>query len=130
MGLRVNRRIKICKGLHLNVGKNGVSTSMNVGNLTYNSKGRVSVKTGIKGVSYSTVLKNQNKSIPVPRKTFNERIEDMEKFNSKVADANEKIQEVKSNRVNKNIEQWEAIGRKVKFLKPLANLMIKINNKL
>lgn len=51
MGLRVRKSIKIGKHLKLNVGKNGVSTSIKVGNVTHNSKRGTTVNLG-HGVSY------------------------------------------------------------------------------
>ena len=56
MGLRVHKRIKIAKGVHLNVGKKGMSVSAKVGNTTLNSKGRVTTRLA-PGISYSTNLK-------------------------------------------------------------------------
>ena len=38
MGIRVNRRIKIAKGLSLNVSKSGISASAKVGRVTVNSR--------------------------------------------------------------------------------------------
>lgn len=135
MGFKYNRRIKICKGLTLNVGKKGISTSVKVGKVTYNSKGRLSVKTGIKGLSYSTNLKSdKNKQVVAEsKKTFEEKCNDfnnkVENFNTKVNATNEKMAKVGQNKVNENIEQWESIGNKLPFLKGLCNFMIKINKK-
>lgn len=62
MGFRVNKRIKLCKGVTLNVGKKGISTSVKVGNTTINSKGRVTTRIA-PGVSYTTNLNtNKNKA--------------------------------------------------------------------
>ena len=61
MGLRINKRIKICKGLYLNVGKKGISTSAKIGNMTFNSKGTVSASIPGTGISYRANLKSSNK---------------------------------------------------------------------
>ncbi len=50
MGIRVNRRIKIAKGLSLNVSKSGVSASAKVGKVTVNSRRGVTANVA-KGVS-------------------------------------------------------------------------------
>ena len=61
MGFRVRGRIKICKGLYINVGKKGItSVSAKVGGTTINAnaKGRVKATSRVcKGVSYETTLK-------------------------------------------------------------------------
>lgn len=62
MGLRVNKRIKIAKGMTLNVGKRGMSVSAKVGNTTINSKGRVTTRIS-PGVRYTTNLKSKNSSM-------------------------------------------------------------------
>ena len=59
MGFRVNKRIKICKGVHVNIGKKGLSTSVKVGNTTINSRGRVSTRIA-PGISYTTNLNSSN----------------------------------------------------------------------
>lgn len=59
MGLRVNKRIRIAKGLSLNVGKKGLSISAKVGNTTINSRGRVTTRLA-PGISYSTKLGSSN----------------------------------------------------------------------
>lgn len=61
MGLRFNKRIKIAKGLYVNVGKKGISTSVKVGNVTYNSRGRVTASIPGTGISYSKSLKAKEK---------------------------------------------------------------------
>lgn len=61
MGFRVNKRIRIAKGISLNVGKKGVSVSAKVGNTTINSRGRVTTRIA-PGVSYSTNLKSSQRS--------------------------------------------------------------------
>ena len=50
MGIRVNRRIKIAKGLSLNISKSGISTSAKVGRVTVNSRRGATVRVA-KGVS-------------------------------------------------------------------------------
>ena len=61
MGFRVRGRIKVCKGVYINVGKKGItSVSGKVGGATINvnRKGRVKATTKVcKGVSYETTLK-------------------------------------------------------------------------
>ena len=61
MGFRVRGRIKVCKGVYINVGKKGItSVSAKVGGTTINKnrKGRVKATTRVcKGVSYETTLK-------------------------------------------------------------------------
>lgn len=67
MGFRVRGRIKICKGLYINVGKNGItSVSAKIGGTTINTnrKGRVKATSKVcKGVSYETTLRQPNKQI-------------------------------------------------------------------
>ena len=61
MGFQVNKRVKLCKGVSLNIGKKGISTSVKVGNTTINSKGRVTTRIA-PGVSYTTNLKAKSKA--------------------------------------------------------------------
>lgn len=72
MGFRVRGRIKVCKGVYINVGKKGItSVSAKVGGTTINRnrKGRVKATTRVcKGVSYETTLK-QGKRTQSTRKT-------------------------------------------------------------
>lgn len=72
MGFRVRGRIKVCKGVYINVGKKGItSVSAKVGGTTINRnrKGRVKATTRVcKGVSYETTLK-QGKRTQATRKT-------------------------------------------------------------
>ena len=72
MGFRVNKRIQICKGVTLNVGKKGISTSVKIGNTTINSKGRVSTRIA-PGISYTTNLKGGKKQTEKNKPTFEER---------------------------------------------------------
>lgn len=58
MGFRVRKRIKICKGLYINVSKTGISTSAKVGNVTFNSRGRMTASLPGTGISYSSNLKS------------------------------------------------------------------------
>lgn len=62
MGLRVRKRIKIAKGLYINLGKNGVSSmSTKVGNVTFNSKGRATASIPGTGISYSTTSSSHHR---------------------------------------------------------------------
>ncbi|MBQ4164032.1 MAG: DUF4236 domain-containing protein [Turicibacter sp.] len=62
MGLRFRKRVKLCKGVYLNFGKKGMSTSFKIGNTTINSKGRVTTSIPGTGLSYVTNLKKKSKS--------------------------------------------------------------------
>lgn len=72
MGFRVRGRIKVCKGVYINVGKKGItSVSAKVGRTTINRnrKGRVKATTRVcKGVSYESTLK-QGKRTQTTRKS-------------------------------------------------------------
>ena len=61
MGFRVRKSIKICKGVKVNLSKSGISTSVKVGNVTYNTKRGTTVNLG-KGVSYHTGNSVKSKS--------------------------------------------------------------------
>lgn len=52
MGFRVNRRISLGKNVRVNIGKRGVSTSVKIGPVTFNSRGRKTIHVA-KGVSYT-----------------------------------------------------------------------------
>ena len=52
MGFKVNKRIKIAGGLGVNVGKTKTSVSLRTKAGSVGSRG-VSVKTGVKGVTYT-----------------------------------------------------------------------------
>lgn len=52
MGFRIQKRIKLGKNLGLNISKSGISPSYRTSRGTISSKG-VSVRTGIKGVTYT-----------------------------------------------------------------------------
>ena len=56
MGIRVNRRIKIAKGLSLNVSKSGVSASAKVGRVTVNTRRGVTANVA-KGVSVNVPIR-------------------------------------------------------------------------
>lgn len=53
----------------------------------------------------------------------------IDNVNDKINNVNDKLENVRVNRVKKNIEQWEAVGRKVPLLKGFANFMVKVNKK-
>ena len=62
MGFRFNKRIKIAKGVSLNLSKRGISTSVKVGKSTINSRGRVTTNLG-NGLSYQTSLTPKKRKI-------------------------------------------------------------------
>ena len=68
MGFRVRGRIKVCKGVYINVGKKGItSVSGKVGGVTINKnrKGRVKATTRVcKGVSYEKTIKQDKTTKP------------------------------------------------------------------
>ncbi|HBF7594811.1 TPA: DUF4236 domain-containing protein [Clostridioides difficile] len=109
MGLRIYKRVKICKGLHLNFSKSGVSTSIKVGNMTYNTRGRLTTKI-CDGVSYTVNTKKGKKVKPSTKPQTG-------------------VDDLVIHMADRNIQQWEQLGSKVPFLKGLCNLMIKINTK-
>lgn len=57
MGWRIRKRIKICKGLYFNLSNKGISTSAKIGNVTLNSRGRMSASIPGTGISYSTSVR-------------------------------------------------------------------------
>ena len=64
MGLRYRKRIKVAPGVHLNLSKSGVSTSVGKPGATVNFSGRgTKVTTGIPGtgISYSTMTKKRGR---------------------------------------------------------------------
>ena len=67
MGFRFRGRIRIAKGLYINIGKNGItSCSARIGGTTINTntKGRVKATSRVcKGVSYETTLREPNKQV-------------------------------------------------------------------
>lgn len=85
MGFRVRGRIKVCKGVYINVGKKGItSVSAKVGGTTINRnrKGRVKATTRVcKGVSYETTLKKgkqtTRKTTTTTRKPTKKELEQM-----------------------------------------------------
>lgn len=74
MGFRFHKRIKICKGLYLNLSKKGISTSARIGNVTFNSKGGVSASIPGTGLSYRTNLKGNSKGNVQPTKPKNKNV--------------------------------------------------------
>ena len=70
MGFRVNRRVKIAKGLSINVSKSGVSASAKVGRVTVNSRRGVTANVA-KGVSVNVPMGKggtRAKSAPATRR--------------------------------------------------------------
>lgn len=61
MGFRVQKRIKLGGGLGLNVSRSGISPSLRTKYGTISNK-RTSVKTGIKGVTYSKKFSGKSNS--------------------------------------------------------------------
>ena len=112
MGFRFRKRIRICKGLYLNIGKKSMSTSVKVGNLTYNSRGRLTAYLG-HGLSYSVNTSTKSKKAAKQLKDLNSQYNDNNTYKQ----------------VHRNIEQWENIKRKAPVLKGLCNTMIKVNKK-
>ena len=101
MGLRVNKRIKIAKGIYLNVGKKGMSASVKVGNVTYNSRGRVTASIPKTGISYSTSLKD---------KVFEKKRKDKKSLEQRVQEKQLKLEETKSQNEFKKEELKTAIN--------------------
>jgi len=64
MGFRFRKSIKIAPGIRLNLSKSGVSTSIGVRGLTWNSRGRTTVSIPGSGVSFST--KTDGPAAPSP----------------------------------------------------------------
>lgn len=62
MRFKVRKKIKICKGVNLNISNKGISTSVKLGRTTINSRGRVTHNLG-HGISYTHHL-NSSKSKP------------------------------------------------------------------
>lgn len=60
MGFRVNKRIRVAKGVSLNISKKGVSTSVKVGKTTINSRGKVTTNIA-PGISHQTDLRRRAK---------------------------------------------------------------------
>ncbi|TMM28662.1 DUF4236 domain-containing protein [Polaribacter aestuariivivens] len=61
MGFRYQKRIKLGKGLGLNVSKSGISSSYRTKKGTIGSKG-FSVRTGIPGLTYRKTFSKSSKS--------------------------------------------------------------------
>ena len=51
MGFVYRKRVRLSRGAHMNVSKRGVSVSERAGRLTFNSRGRISVRV-LPGVSF------------------------------------------------------------------------------
>ena len=68
MGFRVNRRISLGKNVRVNIGKRGISTSVKMGPVTVNSRGRKTVHVA-KGVSYTINPKTKRNTAPQRRST-------------------------------------------------------------
>lgn len=66
MGFRVNRRISLGKNVRVSIGKRGVSTSVKMGPVTVNSRGRKTVHVA-KGVSYTINPKTKRNTAPQRR---------------------------------------------------------------
>ena len=61
MGFRIRKRINLGGGLGLNISNSGVTPSLRTKRGTISSKG-VSIRTGIKGVTYSKTFKKSKNS--------------------------------------------------------------------
>lgn len=59
MGFRFQKRVKLGGGLGLNISRSGISPSLRTKAGTLSAKG-VSVRTGVKGVSYNKTFKRTN----------------------------------------------------------------------
>ena len=68
MGFRFNKRIKLAKGVSLNLSKSGISTSVKVGKTSINSRGRVTTNLG-NGLSYQTNFTPKKRKIKIGNKT-------------------------------------------------------------
>ena len=68
MGFRVNRRISLGKNVRVNIGKRGVSTSVKIGPVTFNSSGRKTIHVA-KGVSYTINPKTKRSTSAQRRST-------------------------------------------------------------
>lgn len=68
MGFRVNRRISLGKNVRVNIGKRGVSTSVKIGPVTFNSRGRKTIHVA-KGVSYTINPKTKRSTSTQRRST-------------------------------------------------------------
>lgn len=68
MGFKFRKRIKICKGVNLNISNKGISTSVKVGRTTINSRGRVTHNLG-HGLSYTHNLNSPKSNLQTSRST-------------------------------------------------------------
>ncbi|MFC4635496.1 DUF4236 domain-containing protein [Dokdonia ponticola] len=64
MAFRFNKRIKLSKGLGINLSKSGISTSYRTKSGSVNSKG-FSIRTGIPGLTYRKRFKNSGCALSV-----------------------------------------------------------------
>lgn len=58
-----------------------------------------------------------------------EIVDKINNVNEKINNVNDKLENARIKKGNKNIEQWEAVGKKIPFLKGLANFMVNVNKK-
>lgn len=65
MGWSFRKRIKVAPGIHINLSKSGVSTSIGGKGFTYNSRGRVTASIPGTGIRYSQSLNSKRASSPV-----------------------------------------------------------------
>ena len=121
MAFRFNKRIKIAKGLHLNVGKKGLSTSVKIGNTTINSKGRMTTSIPGTGLSYSTNLNKGSKS----EKSFIEKMEDQ---TNKSKLTIEKINEMNNKVGNKNNYYLSVFTYILSFVLLILSLILMLVN--
>lgn len=59
MGVRFHRKIKLGKGINLNISKSGISTSTKIGKTTLNSRGKITYNTPVKGLSLQANLNSK-----------------------------------------------------------------------
>ncbi len=70
MGFRFRKSIKIAPGIRLNLSKSGVSTSIGVRGLTWNSRGRATASIPGSGVSFSAKASGLDAPSPKSVKLF------------------------------------------------------------
>lgn len=61
MGLSFRKRINLGKHIKINVGKRGISTSIKIGNINYNTKRSISTNLG-NGITYRVSKKAKKSS--------------------------------------------------------------------
>lgn len=59
MGLRFRKSVKLAPGVRINFSKSGVSASIGVMGLTYNTRGKITVGIPGSGLSYEVNLKKK-----------------------------------------------------------------------